>query len=66
MRLCVFCLMPNHWHLALWPQQDNIVSRFMRRPTGSHVRVWRNVGEPAATCIKGDSSAALCKLTTTT
>jgi hypothetical protein len=22
MRLLAFCLMPNHWHLALWPRAD--------------------------------------------
>ena len=21
-RLLTFCLMPNHWHLVLWPQAD--------------------------------------------
>ncbi|NLX97833.1 MAG: transposase, partial [Rhodopirellula sp.] len=22
MRLLAFCLMPNHWHLVLWPRED--------------------------------------------
>ncbi|MEX1027694.1 MAG: transposase, partial [Candidatus Paceibacterota bacterium] len=22
MRICGFCLMPNHWHLVLWPEHD--------------------------------------------
>ena len=22
MRLLAYCLMPNHWHLVLWPEQD--------------------------------------------
>ena len=23
MRICSYCLMPNHWHLALWPELDD-------------------------------------------
>ncbi|MDI3466567.1 MAG: hypothetical protein OJF50_005388 [Nitrospira sp.] len=22
MRLLAYCVMPNHWHLVLWPRQD--------------------------------------------
>ena len=22
MRICAYCLMPNHWHLVLWPERD--------------------------------------------
>ena len=25
-----YCLMPNHWHLLLWPQHDGDLSEFMR------------------------------------
>jgi putative transposase len=28
-RLLAFCLMPNHFHLALWPIGDHEVSSFM-------------------------------------
>jgi len=31
MRVCGYCLMPNHWHLALWPEHDGALSRFMQR-----------------------------------
>ena len=40
MRLCGYCLMPNHWHLALWPARDGDLSRFMQRLTITHVRRW--------------------------
>ncbi|MFN0017168.1 MAG: transposase [Pirellulaceae bacterium] len=30
-RICGFCLMPNHWHLVLWPQQDGELAAFMQR-----------------------------------
>jgi REP element-mobilizing transposase RayT len=26
MRLCAFCLMPNHWHMVLWPEKDGEAS----------------------------------------
>jgi putative transposase len=29
MRLLAFCLMPNHWHLVLWPGKDGELSDFM-------------------------------------
>ena len=41
MRLCGYCLMPNHWHLALWPREDNELSAFMRWLSNTHVRRWR-------------------------
>jgi putative transposase len=29
MRVLASCLMPNHFHLALWPQGDGDLSRWM-------------------------------------
>ncbi|HEY8747734.1 MAG TPA: transposase, partial [Tepidisphaeraceae bacterium] len=29
-RLCAYCLMPNHFHLVLWPKSDGALSRFMQ------------------------------------
>jgi putative transposase len=40
MRVCGFCLMPNHWHLVLWPQKDGDLARFMQRLTIRHARRW--------------------------
>jgi len=49
MRLLSYCLMPNHWHLVLWPYKDGDLGRFMQRLTVTHVRRWRehrrSVGE---------------------
>lgn len=36
MPLLAYALMPNHWHLVLWPQQDNRLSEFMRWLTARH------------------------------
>jgi putative transposase len=33
-----YCLMPNHWHLALWPQADGQLSEFMRLITVTHTQ----------------------------
>src|SRR4029079_10858925 len=30
MRVCAWCVMPNHFHLVLWPERDDQVSSFMR------------------------------------
>ena len=28
-RLLAYCVMPNHWHLVLWPETDDAVERFV-------------------------------------
>jgi putative transposase len=37
-RLLAFCLMPNHFHLALWPRRDGDLSQYMMWLTTAHVR----------------------------
>src|SRR5689334_2176906 len=41
MRLVSYCLMPNHWHLVLWPRADGDLSEFMRLLTVTHTQRWR-------------------------
>jgi putative transposase len=31
MRICSYCLMPNHWHFVLWPEHDGDLPAFMQR-----------------------------------
>ena len=38
MRILSFCLMPNHFHLVLWPHEDGDMSRWMQWLLTSHVR----------------------------
>ncbi|MBI1901344.1 MAG: transposase [Planctomycetia bacterium] len=38
LRILAFCLMPNHFHLALWPLADGDLSRFMQWLSTAHVR----------------------------
>ena len=40
MRVLGYCVMPNHWHLLLWPAEDGELARFMMRLTNTHVRRW--------------------------
>jgi putative transposase len=37
-RIISYCLMPNHWHLVLWPKQDDELSEFMRLMTVTHTQ----------------------------
>src|SRR5438045_2451302 len=37
-RILAFCLMPNHFHLVLWPHGDGDLGRFMQWVMTSHVR----------------------------
>src|SRR3954447_7974585 len=38
MRLLAYCVMPNHFHLLLWPRADGDLSRFMRWLTLTHTQ----------------------------
>jgi len=38
MRVVAYCLMPNHFHLVLWPSGDGDLSRWMRWLLTTHVR----------------------------
>jgi len=40
MRILAYCLMPNHWHLVLYPYQDGDLSNFMRWVTLTHTQRW--------------------------
>ena len=39
-RIISYCLMPNHWHLVLWPREDGELSEFMRLLTVTHTQRW--------------------------
>jgi putative transposase len=39
-RILAYCLMPNHFHLVLWPSTDNDMRQFMHWLTGTHARRW--------------------------
>jgi len=41
-RLLSYCLMPNHWHLVLWPREDGELSRLMYWLTMTHTARWRH------------------------
>jgi putative transposase len=38
MRIVAYCIMPNHWHLALYPRKDTDMGEFMHWITTTHVR----------------------------
>src|SRR5262245_2962950 len=40
MRLLAFCLMPDHWHLVLWPKADGELSRFVGWLSLTHTQRW--------------------------
>lgn len=38
MRILSYCLMPNHWHLVLYPKSDGDISRFLHCVTLTHTQ----------------------------
>ena len=39
-RLLAYCLLPNHWHLVVWPEEDGELSRFTGWLTLTHTQRW--------------------------
>jgi putative transposase len=39
-RLLAYCVMPNHWHLVVWPRADGDLSRFVGWLTLTHTQRW--------------------------
>jgi putative transposase len=40
MRLLAYVILPNHWHLVLWPRHDGELSIYAQWLTVTHVRRW--------------------------
>ena len=70
MRLVAYALMPNHWHLVVWPETDGQLSAWAQWLTVTHVRRWhahRHTATPPAPApsTRAGSSPSRCKTTTT-
>ncbi len=40
MRLLAYCVMPNHWHLVVYPKQSGDLAKFMGWLSNTHTRRW--------------------------
>jgi putative transposase len=47
-RLLAYCVMPNHWHLVLWPEGADL-PRFMHWLTLIHARHWHEANDSQGT-----------------
>lgn len=41
LRICAYCLMPNHWHFVVWPDKDDDLAPFMQLLSVTHVTRWQ-------------------------
>ena len=48
-RLLAYCLLPESWHMLLWPRADGDLSEFMRLLTVTHVQRWHAAHGTAGT-----------------
>ena len=48
-RILCYCLMPNHWHLVLWPREDGDLSNYMYWLGLTHTSRWHSRYETAGT-----------------
>ncbi|MEE8527668.1 MAG: transposase, partial [Gammaproteobacteria bacterium] len=49
MRILTYCIMPNHWHLVLWPIKDGDLSKFVGWLTLTHTQRWHAFHDTAGT-----------------
>lgn len=49
LRIAAYCLMPNHWHLLLWPRHDGELSEVLRWITVTHTQRWHAYRHTAGT-----------------
>jgi len=40
MRVCGYCIMSNHWHMLLWPRDDDSMPAFMHWVSMTHTQRW--------------------------
>lgn len=43
MRILVYSIMPNHWHLVLYPKKDGDLSKFVNWLTLTHTQRWHSI-----------------------
>ena len=41
-RVLGFCIIPNHWHMVIWPRHDGELTDFLRWMTHTHVMRWHS------------------------
>lgn len=41
LRICAYCVMPNHWHFLVWPENEGERAAFMQRLTVTHATRWQ-------------------------
>ncbi len=49
MRVLAYCVMPNHWHLVLWPRRDGELSEYLRWLSVTHTQRWHAHHKTAGT-----------------
>ena len=62
MRLLAYCLMPNHFHLVVWPRKDGDLSRWMQWLLTSHVRRYHRHYQSSGHVWQGRFKAFPCKM----
>ncbi len=48
-RILCYCVMPNHWHMVLWPRADDELSESLRWLTVTHTQRWHAHRQTAGT-----------------
>jgi putative transposase len=51
LRILSYCVLSNHWHFVVWPEEEGQLSAFFRRLAHTHAMRWRVSHREQRTCI---------------
>jgi len=59
LRVIAYCLMPNHYHFLLYPEEDGVLSRFTQRLFNSYTQAFNKQQERSGTLFQGRAKSIL-------
>jgi REP element-mobilizing transposase RayT len=59
LKVIAYCLMPNHYHFLLYPQEDGIISRFIQRLFNSYTQAYNRQQKRSGTLFEGRAKSVL-------
>ena len=59
LKVIAYCLMPNHYHFLLLPEEDGILSRFIQRLFNSYTQAFNKQQNRTGTLFEGRAKSVL-------
>ena len=59
LKVIAYCLMPNHYHFLLRPEEDSVLSRFIQRLFNSYTQAFNKQQKRSGTLFQGRAKSIL-------